>query len=231
MLINSASIVVLGQCWARLILDRLPDVKDKLTVLPNTTAMPNGAPHRVRADSERIQITFLGHVLPDKGVPQLIEALGKVSARADWSATIAGSGELDQTRSHAQRLGIADRVEIPGWLGPQETAALLRSTDIVVLPSFVENLPMVVIEGFAYGLAVVATPVGAVPEVIDHGRNGLLVPIGDVEALAGALDRLLEDGELRRSLGEAARRDYAERFEISTYITRLVSTWRKAARS
>jgi glycosyltransferase involved in cell wall biosynthesis len=205
-------------------------VKDKTTILPNTTASPNG-PHRGCADGERIQITFLGHVLPEKGVPQLIEALGKLSARADWSATIAGNGELDRSRSHAQRLAIADRVDIPGWLGPDETAALLRRTDILVLPSFVENLPMVVIEGFAYGLAVVATPVGAVPEVIDHERNGLLVPVGDVEALAGALHRLLEDRELRRSLGEAARLEYAERYEINTYITRLVSTWRKAARS
>jgi glycosyltransferase involved in cell wall biosynthesis len=89
---------------------------------------------------------------------------------------------------------------------------------------------MVVIEGFAHGLAVVATPVGAVPEVIDHERNGLLVPVGDVGALAAALDRLIENEELRRSLGDAARRDYAERYEISTYITRLVSTWRRAAR-
>ncbi|MBR1213947.1 glycosyltransferase family 4 protein [Bradyrhizobium sp. JYMT SZCCT0180] len=227
--IDSAAIIVLGQCWASHILDRLPSVKDKITILPNTTTLPNGA-RRDRADGERIQISFLGHVQPAKGVPQLIEALGKISARADWSATIAGNGELDQSRSHAQRLAIADRVDIPGWLGPDETAALLRRTDILVLPSFVENLPMVVIEGFAYGLAVVATPVGAVPEVIDHERNGLLVPVGDVEALAGALHRLLEDRGLRRSLGEAARRDYAERFEISTYITRLVSTWRKAAR-
>jgi glycosyltransferase involved in cell wall biosynthesis len=227
---DSAAIIVLGQCWARLVVDRLPSVQDKTTILPNTTASPNG-PHRGCADGERIQITFLGHVLPEKGVPQLIEALGKLSARADWSATIAGNGELDRTRSHAQRLAIADRVDIPGWLGPDETAALLRRTDILVLPSFVENLPMVVIEGFAYGLAVVATPVGAVPEVIDHERNGLLVPVGDVEALAGALHRLLEDRELRRSLGEAARLEYAERYEINTYITRLVSTWRKAAGS
>jgi glycosyltransferase involved in cell wall biosynthesis len=226
---DSAAIVVLGQCWARLVLGRLPDVKDKLTVLPNTTAAPSG-PHQLRSNGDRIQITFLGHVQPEKGVPQLIEALGRLSARADWSATIAGNGELDQSRSHARRLGIAARVDIPGWLSPHETAALLRSTDILVLPSFVENLPMVVIEGFAYGLAVVATPVGAVPEVITDGRNGLLVPVGDVEALAGALHRLLENGELRRNLADAARCDYAERYEIGGYITRLVSTWRRAAK-
>ncbi|WP_198026660.1 glycosyltransferase family 4 protein [Bradyrhizobium sp. ARR65] len=227
---DSAAIIVLGQCWARLIVDRLPGVKEKITILPNTTTFPS-APNRCRAYGEPIQITFLGYVGPGKGVPQLIDALGKLSTRAAWSATIAGRGELAQSRSHAQRVAIADRVEIPGWLGPDETRALLGRTDILVLPSFVENLPMVVIEGFAYGLAVVATPVGAVPEVIDHGRNGLLVPVGDVEALAGALHRLLEDGELRRRLGEAARRDYAERFEINTYITRLISTWRKAAGS
>ena len=80
-------------------------------------------------------------------------------------------------------------MDIPEWLGPDETATLLRSADILVLPSFVENLPMVVIEGLAYDLAVVATPIGAVPEVIGHERNGLLVPVGDVEALAAALYR------------------------------------------
>ena len=146
------------------------------------------------------------------------------------SATIAGSGEIQQTREQARRLGIVDRVELPGWLGPSETAALLQRTDILALPSFVESLPMVVIEAFAYGVAVVATPVGAVPEVIAHDRNGLLVPVGDVEALADALNQLLEDGALRRRLGDAARRDHAERYEINNYITRLASIWRKAAR-
>lgn len=227
--IDSAAIIVLGQCWARLVADRLPAVKDKIRILPNATTVLN-VPKRDRADSEPIQITFLGQVRPEKGVPQLIDALGRLSTRAEWSATIAGNGKLDQNRSHAHRVGIADRVDLPGWLGPHETAMLLSRTDILVLPSFVENLPMVVIEGFAYGLAVIATPVGAVPEVIDHGRNGLLVAVGDVEALAAALDRLIEDGELRRSLGDAGRHDYAERYEIGSYIPRLVSTWRKAVR-
>jgi glycosyltransferase involved in cell wall biosynthesis len=120
-------------------------------------------------------------------------------------------------------------VDFPGWLGHSETAALLQQTDILTLPSFVESLPMAVIEAFAYGIAVVATPVGAVPEVVAHERNGLLVPVGDAEALANALERLLEDGALRRRLGDAARRDHAERYEINTYIKRLVSIWRKAA--
>jgi glycosyltransferase involved in cell wall biosynthesis len=227
--VDSAAIIVLGDYGARVILDRLPTVRDKITILPNASTSPS-QPNRGRSESERIRITFLGQLGPEKGVPQLVDALGKLACRADWTATIAGSGEVQQTRDQARRLGIADRVDIPGWLDPSETAELLQRTDILALPSFVETLPMAVIEAFAYGVAVVATPVGAVPEVIAHERNGLLVPVGDVEALAKALSQLLENGVLRRSLGNAARRDHAERYEINTYITRLASIWRKAAR-
>jgi glycosyltransferase involved in cell wall biosynthesis len=226
---DSAAIIVLGDYGARVILDRLPTLRDKITILPNASTSPS-QPNRGRSESERIRITFLGQLGPEKGVPQLVDALGKLACRTDWTATIAGSGEIQQTRDQARRLGIADRVDLPGWLDPSETAALLQRTDILALPSFVETLPMAVIEAFAYGVAVVATPVGAVPEVIAHERNGLLVPVGHVEALANALNQLLENGALRRSLGDAARRDHAERYEINTYITRLVSIWRKAAR-
>jgi glycosyltransferase involved in cell wall biosynthesis len=227
--VDSAAIIVLGDYGARVILDRLPTVRDKLTILPNASTSPS-QPNRGGSESERIRITFLGRLVPEKGVPQLVEALGILASRADWTATIAGSGEVQQTRDQARRLGVADRVDMPGWLDPSETAALLERTDILALPSFVETLPMAVIEAFAYGVAVVATPVGAVPEVIAHERNGLLVPVGDAEALANALNRLLENGALRRRLGDAARRDHAERYEINTYITRLVSIWRRAAR-
>ncbi|MCK1636933.1 glycosyltransferase family 4 protein [Bradyrhizobium sp. 157] len=227
--VDSAAIIVLGDYGARVILDRLPTIRDKITILPNASTSPS-QPIQGRSDFERVRITFLGRIEPEKGVPQLVDALGKLACRADWTATIAGSGEVQQTRDQAQRLGIADRVDFPGWLAPSETAALLQQTDILALPSFVETLPMAIIEAFAYGVAVVATPVGAVPEVIAHERNGLLVPVGHVEALANALSQLLENGALRRRLGDAARRDHAERYEINTYITRLVSIWRKAAR-
>jgi glycosyltransferase involved in cell wall biosynthesis len=226
--VNSVVVIVLGDCWGRLVAGRLPSVQDKLEILPNATALP---PTMSKVDSQdgKILITFLGRLGPEKGVPLLIEALGKLAHRADWSATIAGDGEVTSSRSHVTRLGIADRVDIPGWLDPPATAALLQRTGIFVLPSFIENLPMGIIEAFAYGLAVIATPVGAVPEVIDHDRNGFLVAVGDVDALASALTRLLDDEGLRLRLGEAARRDHAERYEINSYAARLVSIWRRAA--
>ncbi|MEY9133084.1 glycosyltransferase involved in cell wall biosynthesis [Bradyrhizobium diazoefficiens] len=226
---ESAAIIVLGGYGARVILDRLPTLRDKITILPNASTSAS-QPSRCRSNSEPARITFLGRIDPDKGVPQLVDALGKLACRADWTATIAGSGQVQQTRDQAQRLGIGERIDFPGWLDPSETAALLQQTDILALPSFIETLPMAIIEAFAHGVAVVATPVGAIPEVVAHERNGLLVPAGHVEALASALNLLLENGALRRRLGDAARRDHAERYDINTYITRLVAIWRGAAR-
>src|SRR5690606_38241464 len=98
-------------------------------------------------------------------------------------ATIAGDGDVEEMRTKAAGLGIAGRVAFPGWVGPAEVAELIASADILALPSFAENLPVSVIEGMADGLAVVATPVGAVEDILTSEKSGLLVPPGDVDAL------------------------------------------------
>src|SRR5215467_8981413 len=106
------AVIVLGNYWGRLVTGRLPSVKDKLEILPNATALPSAL---CKADrrGDKIVITFLDRLGPEKGIPQLIEALGKLAHRTDWSATIAGDGEITFSRSHVRRLGIADRVDIP----------------------------------------------------------------------------------------------------------------------
>jgi glycosyltransferase involved in cell wall biosynthesis len=88
---------------------------------------------------------------------------------------------------------------------------------------------MIILEGFAYGVPVITTPVAAITEVVDHERNGLLVPVGDIEALAAALRRLIEDPELRLRLGRAAREDHARAYDIRGYAARLVNLWREVA--
>lgn len=225
---GSARIIVLGQYWAGVILERVPAVADRIVVLPNATAAIAATPCPAQERHE-VRITFLGRLGARKGVPDLLRALGTLKKIPDWSATVAGDGEIEETRAQAQRQGLSDRVSIPGWLDVAARTRLLEQTDILVLPSHAENLPMVIIEAFAYGIAVVSTPVGAIPEAVTSGHNGILVPPGDDRALACALERLIADQTLRRSLGEAARATHRERYEFDRYVGRLAEIWRQAA--
>jgi glycosyltransferase involved in cell wall biosynthesis len=88
---------------------------------------------------------------------------------------------------------------------------------------------MVIVEAFSRGLAVVSTPVGAIPEVVEDGRNGLLTAAGDVDALANALSRLIDDPDLRSRLGRTAQSDHAAHFSFDAYVERLAELWRAAA--
>jgi len=227
MFVGSAAIIVLGKYWSHLITSHVPGVEEKITILPNATAPARLS--REPAIDGRVRISFLGELGQRKGTPQLVEALGRLASRQDWTATIAGNGQLPETIARTQQLGIDDRVNVPGWLDSSAIDETLQKTDIFVLPSFAENLPMSILEAFSYGIAVIATPVGAVEDVIADGANGLLVPPGDVDALTFALRRLIEDGQLREALGAAAKRDHTKRYEIGAYISRLSGIWLKAA--
>jgi glycosyltransferase involved in cell wall biosynthesis len=220
--LNSSAIVVLGDYWAEVVRRRLPAAKH-ITVLPNATPRPTTSK---RAGGGMVHISFVGEVGARKGVPQLLEALSRLAERPDWRATIAGNGELEKTSARLREMRIDHRVSLPGWLDLAAVADLFGETDIFVLPSFWENLPMSLLEAMSHGLAVVSTPCGCVTEVIAHEVNGIIVPFGDVGALYAAIVRLIDNPVLRERLGNAARNTHAERYEIERYCARLAEIWR-----
>ena len=227
MFLESRKIVLLGRFWVGIFSGWLPETAQKLAIFPNAT--PHSTLENVPSKDGRVRITFLGELGRRKGIPQLMNALAMLADRKDWSATLAGNGDVEETRVTARKLQLADRIEIPGWLGPEAIAELMRRSDMIVLPTFIENLPMIIPEAFACGIPVITTPVAAITEAIDDGRNGLLVPVGDIEALAAAMRRLMDDADLRRRLGREARKDHARSYEIRAYATQLVTLWREAA--
>ncbi len=226
MFAHAARVLVLGEVWRRFVAGQVPGIGPRIVILPNATRAPS-LPH---VPSETVRILFLGRVGERKGVPQLIEALGMLPRDGRWTAIIAGDGALEASRARIAALGLDGSVAMPGWSGPDEVARLLAASDILVLASFDENLPMSVIEAMANGLAVVTTPVGATEDIITDGETGLLVPPGDVPALAEALGRLLADPALRRRLGAAAQATHRERLEMQPYAARLQAIWRETAR-
>jgi glycosyltransferase involved in cell wall biosynthesis len=99
-----------------------------------------------------------------------------------------------------------------------------------VLPSFAENLPLSIIEGMASGLAIVATPVGAVGDIVSDGETGLLVKPGDVDGLTEALTRTVTDPELRRRLGAAALAFHRQKLDVAPFTAAIERVWLEAAR-
>ncbi|CAN7567533.1 glycosyltransferase family 4 protein [Pararhizobium sp. LjRoot238] len=223
MFASATRIVVLGNVWKSFVAEKVPGTGGRIVIIPNATPRPNLP--RMKDEAGQLRILFLGRVGVRKGVPQLVEALSMVQSDGSWRATIAGDGDVEETRQEIERLGLSDHVTLPGWVGPNDVAELLSRSDVLVLPSFDENLPMSVIEGMAAGLAIIATPVGAVEDIIADRDTGLLVPVGDSKAIAASIQLLLEQPQLRKTLGENARRRHAERLEIGMYFDRLVDLW------
>ena len=87
-----------------------------------------------------------------------------------WNSTIVGDGDIEEIKALIKKLNISDRVKVTGWLSREDSQGLLIKSDILVLPSYAENLPLSVIEGMAFGLSIITTPVGATPEIINNNN-------------------------------------------------------------
>ena len=219
---KSAKVLVLGDRERARLSELLGLRESQILVLPNAVPDPIVNISAARKSGRPCHLLFLGHLSARKGVPELLRALASPAlADRPWRATLAGGGSIDEFRRLANELGIADRIDLPGWLGADGVRALCTDADVLVLPSHAEGLAMAVLEGLSYGLAVVTTPVGAHPEVIEPEVSGIMVPAGDVEALASALARVIDDDCLRERLRAGARRRFLEKFDVRTYAERL----------
>lgn len=153
------------------------------------------------------RLLFVGRLAPGKGVSLLLESLRRLRGKGiDVALTVVGDGEARaDLEEEASSKGITEFVRFVGFESHEAIRQRLQESDIVVLPSFAEGVPVSLMEALAAGLAVVATAVGGVPELVEHERTGLVVPPGDVQALTGALERLVIDAPLRTTLGWEGR--------------------------
>ena len=166
---------------------------------------PSGPPPRPAG--QRRRVVCVANFRPEKGHATLLKAFHKVlsdGVRADL--LLVGDGPLASSiHSLAEDLGISEHVELRGPASIPEVWLALAESDVFAIASQEETLGIALLEASAARLPVVATRVGGIPEIVADGESGLLVPAGDVSALAGALRKLLSDLELRRKMGEAGR--------------------------
>lgn len=201
---------------------------DKINILPNPVALPASIPQRDAAST--VELVFFGLVCEAKGVFDLLQAIKLINGqtKSTFRVTIAGHGDVDKARSAAGNLGVDALVDFTGWVDSQMRDALLAKADIFLLPSHFEGLPMALLEAMSWGLPCITTPVGGIPDIVDDGVDGLLRPVGDVEALADAMRQLIDDPVLRQRLGKAARRRI-EPLDVGPYADNLDAIYRHLA--
>jgi len=178
----------------------------------------------VTADSNHSRpttILFIGTIYPLKGLQYLIEAVAEASQTSGTLLhlrVIGAIGDVPYAAQLCQRaavLGLTDQIE---WLGPRNESSVahaMRTADLLVLPSLEESFSMCIAEAMAAGLPVIASRVGGIPDLVDDGQTGLLVPVGDVPALAQAIAVLVAAPQRRAAMGQEGRakalREYAPR--------------------
>ena len=190
---------------------------ERITVIPPPIPVPPELPPR--PDNAPPRLLFTGQLIRGKGVDQLLRALPLV--RHPFVLMIAGEGnQRPELERLSASLGLADKVNFAGWVADPEK--LVLESNIAVLPFFwQEPFGLVGPEALARELPVVAFRTGGVDEWLRDGENGFAVPPRDVRGFAAAVEKLLEDPELRRRFGAAGRKLVKERFSEAEYVRRF----------
>lgn len=215
--IAAASRVTIGD-------DRLAVVPHGLADLAATTPAPR--------QGEGTRLLFLGRLEHRKGIDTLLAALPLLADLPGVAVDIAGARQGTDPepafRARFRDAPWAARVRFLGAVAEAEKAALLAAADIVVSPARYESFGLVAVEAMMFGKPVISTTAGGIPEVVEDGATGLLVPPGEPEALATAMRRLITDDALRARMGAAGRARYLARFTDDAMAEAWVTAVRAA---
>ncbi len=193
----------------------------KLRIVPNW--IDSSRYHPGKEAAPPVRFVFLGWCENHKGIRELIEAALLLSAQSvPFRLELAGGGsQLQWLREMSADPRLAGIVTVHGWVHGNEKTTLIESGHVLVLPSYTEGMPNAVLEGMAGGMAILATPVGGVPALVEHGHNGLLVPPRDAVALAGAMRQLAGDPALVESMGLLSLEKVRREHDISSLWPRI----------
>jgi glycosyltransferase involved in cell wall biosynthesis len=174
-------------------------------------------------------IVAIGRLIPKKGFAELIRACALILRRGKaFQCEIIGEGPLEnELRAQIAQLDLQNCVVLSGAKPQSEVRGRLFAANVFVLPSVVDreggmdNLPTVIMEAMATGLPVVSTDIGGIPEMVTHKKTGFLVPPGDTEALADAIDKLISDSAVAQKMGQAGYERAQKLFSIQENVRDL----------
>jgi glycosyltransferase involved in cell wall biosynthesis len=177
------------------------------------------------------RMVSIGRIAEQKGQLLLVEAAAKVAAQGeDFELVLIGDGPMrDEVQRRIDRLGLQSNVRIAGWMTSEQVRDELVNSRAMILPSFAEGLPVVIMESMALSRPVVSTYVGGIPELVRHGENGWLVPAGSVDELAAAMREVIRaTPEQLGRMGAAGAARVAERHDAATELSKLAELIRRS---
>jgi len=201
-----------------------------IEVIPYTASLPE-----VNASSAARHgagpVLFVGRLVERKGVAHLIEAIARLGPTGPQLEIVGEGPERPALEALAHRLGVAQQVMFRGKVAPHELQASYARAAVCVLPSVLdargdtEGLGVVLLEAMNHGTPVIASRVGGIPDIVEDGVSGLLVPPGDADALAAALRRVGDDPALAHRLGQSGRRRLREQFSWPAIVQRWLDLY------
>ena len=223
-----ASCVVLGTAAQRFVISELRVPSSKVEIIFNGVPAPT-VPRRIIKENAVKRLLFVGNLSERKGVTDLLKALSTPGFEdLPLELVLAGDGDIRGYQAKANELGLGKKVRFTGWVGQGEVADLMAQADLLVLPSYDEGLPLVILEALGNGVAVVCTPVGEIPSVLQHGVTACLVEPGDVNGLAASLQGLLRQPELLKTLEKNGKALYEQKFSLSQFFFNIAQIHKRS---
>lgn len=193
---KSDVIIALSEYWKEYFKNEFPT--KRVEIIKNVIS----APVVHKQQTGYFTLLFLGLLGKNKGIYDLLECIRdhKVEFQGKLKLYIGGNGEIEHVKQLIKEYGIADIVIFEGWVSGDKKIELLNKSDAYILPSYKEGLPISILEAMSYGMPIISTPVGGIPEIVSNGENGYLVEPGNKEDIYKAIMSLLNDADLRNRM-------------------------------
>lgn len=217
-------VVALSESWREFFANALGCKRVEVVNNPVTPPVETLHPSdQFRADGP-MRLLFMGAITRNKGIFDLIEVLSANREEYEGKVVlhVGGNGDVDTFTNFISAHHLDKLVKFEGWVDGHKKDQLFRNSDVYILPSYFEGLPISILEAMTYGKPIIASNVGGIPEILHDGINGLLITPGDKPAIKQAIDRLLSSADVRKSMG-AKGMEMAKPF----YSSEVAATLRK----
>lgn len=205
LLSNSDVIICQSQQWKNFY-QRFTGFQDeRFLVIKNWIDISDYNP-KIQNDPKNIRVLFMGWIERNKGIIELLEAVSIYRNKLQGVKFIicGGGSKIGDVRKYIKSKNLDKFFIVKGWVSGKEKMLILRQSDILILPSYREGLPNVILEAMASGCAVIANSVGSIPDVIDNSINGILLDSNDPSDIGESILTLVQDGEFRKQIAENA---------------------------